>query len=82
MEIESNAQVLLHILEDVVQNGANEKGYPNLEYEELVCLTQCITCPYTYQKLCALDKSNNTNPNAYIDCDACKAHWLMKEWER
>lgn len=75
----SNAQVLLGILEDVVENGADDNGYPKVEYEELVYLTQSIGCPYVYNQLCTLN--NEKKPNSYIDCDACKAHWLMEEWE-
>lgn len=79
--IPTHADALIQVLADVVANGADEDGYPNVEYEELVVLTQYIGCPYTHQPLCALDEKNKDNPEAYIDCDACKAHWLMKKWE-
>ncbi len=79
--VPTHAEVLIQLLADVITNGADEDGYPNVEYEEMVALTQNIACPYTHQPLCALDEENKDNPESYIDCDACKAHWLMKKWE-
>ncbi len=80
--VPTNAEMMVHILADVVANGVDEDGYPNVEYEEIVCLTQCIACPYygDEQPLCALYEENKSNPEAYVDCDACKAHWLMERW--
>ncbi len=77
----TNAEMMIKVLSDIIANGADEDGFPNVEYEETVCLTQCISCPYTHQPLCALNEKNKENPEAYIDCDACKSHWLMKKWE-
>lgn len=79
--IPTNAEALIQVLADIVTSGEDEDGFPNVGYEETVCLTQCISCPYTHQPLCALDEKNKDNPEAYVDCDACKSHWLMKKWE-
>ena len=79
--VPTHAEALIQVLADVVDNGEDEDGFPNVEYEELVVLTQNINCPYVNQPLCALDETNKDNPEAYVDCDACKAHWLMKKWE-
>ena len=78
--VPTNAEAMMQILADIVLNGKNEEGYSNVEYEEIVCLTQYISCPYTHQQLCALVEKNKDNPEAYVDCDACKEHWLMEKW--
>lgn len=75
----TNAEVLTQVLAEIVQNGADEDGMPAVDYETWVMITGFISCPYVNQPLCALDDKNN--PDAYVDCDACKAHWLMKRWE-
>lgn len=79
--IPTNAEALIQVLADIVTSGEDEDGFPNVGYEETVSLTQSINCPYTHQPLCALDEKNKDNPEAYVDCDACKSHWLMKKWE-
>jgi len=77
----TNAEVLIQVLAEMVQNGADEDGMPAIDYETYVSITSYISCPYTHNSLCALDEKNKENPDAFMDCDACKAHWLMKEWE-
>lgn len=77
----TNAEVLTQVLAEIVQNGANEDEMPAVDYETWVMITGLIACPYVNQPLCALDDKNKSNPDAYVDCDACKAHWLMKRWE-
>lgn len=77
----TNAEVLIQALADIVQAEKDEDGFPALDYETLVCFTPYISCPYTAQPLCALNDKNKDNPEAYADCDACKAHWLMEKWE-
>ena len=77
----TNAEVLTQVLAEVVQAEKDEDGFPELDYETLVCLTPYISCPYTHNPLCALDNKNKENPDAYVDCDACKSHWLMEKWK-
>lgn len=80
----TNAETMLALIADVIEGGTDEDGFPNLEYETLVMLTDYIRCPYPEWVItprCALEKANKDNPEAYADCDACKAHWLMKQWE-
>ncbi len=86
----TNAETMFLLLGDIVKNGANKDGYPNVDGEELMCLTQLIGCPYDYNPLCALrpllfyeydielDLPIENAPNAYPNCDLCKAHWLME----
>ena len=81
-DVPSNAEVLIEILADVVANGANEEGFSNIPYEEIVYLTNAIGCPrYAGFTKCTLDDKNENNPEAYTSCDACKEHWLMEKWE-
>lgn len=77
----TNAEILIQILADVVSNGADEDGFPNIAYEELIGLTAFISCPYVHNEKCAIDEKKKNNPDAFQDCDACKAHWLMEKWE-
>lgn len=77
----TNADTLMIILSDVIWAGADEDGFPEVDYNELIDLTHAIGCPYYKQPLCAKDEKNKDNPEAYKDCDACKAHWLMEKWE-
>lgn len=76
----TNAEVLIQMLADVVQNGANEDGFSNVEYEEIVYLTEQLSCPYIRQPRCAHTGDGAENPDAYRDCDACKDHWLNEKW--
>ena len=81
-EVPSNAEVLVEILADVVANGADEEGFSNIPYEEIVYLTNAIGCPrYAGFSKCALDDESGNNPEPYTGCDACKEHWLMEKWE-
>ena len=76
----TNAETLYILLEETIENGQDEEGYPRLDYETIVQLTTCLACPYTEHKLCALNEGQQKHPDAYVDCDDCKAHWLMEEW--
>lgn len=77
-ETPTNAEVLLQTLAAVVQSGKDEDGFPEMEYETVSCLTSYLSCPYTCNPLCPFESSKH--PDAYADCDACKAHWLMAGW--
>jgi len=83
----TNAEVMLSILADVVDSGADEEGYPVMDYDTLVMLMHNINCPYYNQPRCAEDARFNrkhglpVNPDAFADCDDCKQLWLMQERE-
>lgn len=77
----SNAEVLIQVLSDVVWANVDEDGFPEVPYEDLVMLTQNIRCPHIHNPRCALDERTKNSADAFRDCDACKAHWLMEKWE-
>lgn len=75
--IPTNAEVMIELLADIIRNGADEDGYPETDYNDVVSLTEKIKCPYINNSRCVHDKALD----AYHDCDECKAYWLMKKAE-
>lgn len=78
---QTNAEVLAQVLTEIAQNGADEDNMPAVDYETWVKITCYISCPYAVNPLCALDEINKENPKVWVDCDCCKAHWLMEKFE-